>query len=246
MLSQGGQGTRLGARRAPLGQHHPAKTTPGRAPRRTVGSTGETTPASTTAFAGPAPAGTALAHGPPAPLATAGSLGKRPTDPLPGTQGSPAGSRPLSSTPGALAPAPTHFRVQPPLPPRGPHRHVSHARRRPAPGAPRAAPPGHCACARAPECAGPASPPAPGGHLATREVRAPGVSPWPGGPQGLSPWKPRREPAAWGMEAGGTDRRGGAVFKGCDPPRHAAAREASPQTLHRRNPCAQSFLIFLS
>lgn len=122
MLSQGGQGTRLGARRAPLGQHHPAKTTPGRAPRRTVGSTGETTPASTTAFAGPAPAGTALAHGPPAPLATAGSLGKRPTDPLPGTQGSPAGSRPLSSTPGALAPAPTHFRVQPPLPPRGPHR----------------------------------------------------------------------------------------------------------------------------
>lgn len=50
----------------------------------------------------------------------------RPAHPLPertrrssitGNRGLPAGSRPPSSTPGALAPAPTHFRVQPPAPP---------------------------------------------------------------------------------------------------------------------------------
>lgn len=100
-------------------------------------------------------------------LPTPVSLGKRPTDPLPGTQGSPAGSQPLSSTLGALAPAPTHFRVQPPtspslpllLPLPEPRRLHSHGTRQP-----RAAskPPGetgarpcadHCACVRTRLCA---------------------------------------------------------------------------------------------
>ena len=76
-----------------------------------------------------------------------------------GNPGLPVGSRPLSSTPGALALAPTHFRVQPPAPPAlllltPCRRRRSHRARQP-----RAQPRGrqtpqratlrrHCACAR--------------------------------------------------------------------------------------------------
>lgn len=111
MFPRGRQGSFSDTERVPLpktsGRRRPRE---GRRPRGAGPARGTTEASLPRPWLGGECAGRRGTHYPSHPV----SLGERPTDPLPGTQGSPAGSLPLSSTLGALSPAPTHFRVQPP------------------------------------------------------------------------------------------------------------------------------------
>lgn len=149
-----------GARKAPHFGHARRRRHP-RSARRRAGTSGGVNlrddPVSTGAFAGPAPAGTALSPATnPLPLfpPPGGPRTSAPADPLPGTQGCPAGCRPPPrSTPGALAPAPTHFRVQPPSLGVGPTDHVTARAAAQPPGFPARGPAPATAHVRAPRCA---------------------------------------------------------------------------------------------
>lgn len=169
---RGGRGTPLRGQGASLGPRHPAGGGPGRGAGREAWGQPEGHRRKQRRLRRPSPGGDGARRRPPrSPFPPRRPLDRRPAAPLPGTQGSPAGSRPELHSRRARSSA-SPLPGPAPLPPRGPlpapRRRGSHRTRQPRAPPPSPAPePGarpcaaHCACARAPLRACSVSPPGP-------------------------------------------------------------------------------------